>query len=169
MDLTTGDGEGLLQRVGESFGHDLGRIGGEALHDQDDELVAAEAGEHVIGVEEMADPFGEGTQQLIADVVPVAVVHQLEAVDVDQQQCNGAVAAPQRLRDPLSEMGTVECARQVVVARLVGESFVLAPLLDEIGHELGRAGDRHDVRVRPEGAVRREPPALRRLCDRLRG
>ena len=55
MDLTTGYGEGLLQRVGQPFGHDLGRIGGEALHDQDDELVAAEAGEHVIGVEEMAD------------------------------------------------------------------------------------------------------------------
>ena len=51
------------------------------------ELVAAEAGKHVAGaVQLLAQPGGHQPQQVVAGVVPEAVVDLLEPVEVQQQQ-----------------------------------------------------------------------------------
>ena len=97
VDLPTGDRERLRHGVRHALRHHLGRIGRQALHDQDGELVASETGENVVAVEQVANPLRERTQQLIPDVVAIAVVDELEAIDVDQQHRDGTVASAQRL------------------------------------------------------------------------
>ena len=87
------DRKGFAERMRETLGDDFGGVGRKPLHDQDGELVAAESRHQIVSLQEAGYPVREGTQELIADVVAATVVHQLEAVDVDQQQRDRAVAS----------------------------------------------------------------------------
>src|SRR5207245_8453238 len=53
------------------------------IGEQEEELVAADAGDHVVRVPVARQPAGDGLEQLVACGVPVAVVDLLEAVEVD--------------------------------------------------------------------------------------
>ena len=53
---------------------------------EDDELVAADPGDHVRRADGVADPQGHGPQHLIACRVTQGVVDLFEAVDIHQQQ-----------------------------------------------------------------------------------
>src|SRR6266540_4602545 len=53
--------------------------------EQDCELVAAEASERVGGPARRVEALRDGLQQLIARIVPEAVVHLLEPVEIDEQ------------------------------------------------------------------------------------
>ena len=70
---------------------------------QHDELVAAEAGDHVAGPQRAAEPLRDGGDELVAERVPEAVVHDLEVVEVDEQHRDrrgrrGPRARPTRAR-----------------------------------------------------------------------
>ena len=53
---------------------------------QQHELVAAQARERVVAVQQVAQALGDRAQQRVAGAVAERVVHQLEAVEVDAQQ-----------------------------------------------------------------------------------
>ena len=54
--------------------------------DQDDELVAAYAGEEIGGAELLLDAAGDGLQVEVADAVAVVVVDLFEMVEVDVEE-----------------------------------------------------------------------------------
>ena len=54
------------------------------------ELVAADAGEHVAVAEDAAQCLADAREQLVAGCVPERVVDLLEPVEVEQQQRSGA-------------------------------------------------------------------------------
>src|SRR3990170_5920684 len=84
--------------------HLLGRLG-----EDDGELVAAEAGGDVGGATVLAEGAPDDLQHVVAGEVAGGVVHRLEAVEVDEQQAEGA-AVPATAGDLLLE-GLVEVAR----------------------------------------------------------
>ena len=71
--------QGLLQPLDDGVG--VVRVAD--VLQQDDELVTAQPRQDVDVAQELADPAGEGHQQVVAGAVPQAVVHQFEAVDVE--------------------------------------------------------------------------------------
>nr|WP_244500248.1 hypothetical protein [Methyloceanibacter superfactus] len=114
-----GRGEGLVDALGEG-GTGLGARGGA----ENDELVAAEAREEVVGAEPGVEALGDGFDQLVARLVTQRVVDVLEAVDVDiggkrpLAVASGDVAI-EELLDPLDHVDAVRQARQSVVLGLV--------------------------------------------------
>ena len=74
----------IIDRRVDRLAQPLGDVDRLALH-HDDELVAAEAGEHVVVAQRRAQATGDRLQQLVADLVAEAVVDRLEVVEVDEQ------------------------------------------------------------------------------------
>ncbi len=116
----------------------------------DDELVATEPGEHVVVADDAAQAAGHRAQQLVADAVAEAVVHDLEVVEVDEQHGNRRwrravepFAQQRHQRRPVRKSGEL-----VVVGRerqLLGGSLLLGDVLD-VGDRQHRAvvlGERH--------------------------
>ena len=106
------------------------------------ELVAAEPCDRVARAQDVLEPPGDRRQERISRIVPEAVVHSLEAVDVDDQHAERP-ARPRRERDRLveavAEQGPVRHSREAVVVGLVGE-LLLEP------HAFGDvAGVHHDA------------------------
>ena len=122
--------ERLSQNGEDALGDELGtRSQGHALG-QDHELIAAEAG-HGVGVTKGGgEPGGHRLEELVAGGVAEGVVDPLEAVEVDEKQCDVEMApAPPRhgLGHPVNDQSTVRQAGQVIVQGLV------ADLVDEPG------------------------------------
>src|SRR4051794_17148158 len=67
-----------------SGGGDRVLLVGDVLANQD-ELVAAEARRQLVAAERLAQALGDGEQEAVAGVVAEAVVDDLEAVEVDEQ------------------------------------------------------------------------------------
>ena len=90
-DELAGDLDGSTHDVEDPVG------AGEHLHlarrvvDEDDELVAAEARGEVVGADGRADPVGDGREQPVAVGVAEEVVHDLEPVEVEDQDGGRAV------------------------------------------------------------------------------
>ena len=66
--------------------------------DQDEELVAALAGDQVAGPRHRPEPLGHLAQELVAGGVAEAVVHELEVVEVDEE--HGRARARSGARGP---------------------------------------------------------------------
>ena len=64
------------------------------LGQEHDELVAAEAGDGVVGAGGAAEPLGHRLQEQVADGVAEAVVDVLEAVEVEEEDGAVPVGAP---------------------------------------------------------------------------
>ena len=96
VDLAARDAERLRERGQDATGDLLGRPG-VAARQVGSELVAAEAREHVALAQRRLQPAAGLAQQRIARLVPVAVVDELEAVDVDEQHGARRRAAPRQL------------------------------------------------------------------------
>ena len=115
-----------VDRLAQSVG-DVDRL---ALHD-DDELVAAEPGEHIALAQRRPQPLGHDLQQLVADLVPEAVVDRLEVVEVDEQHRH------------LVDLGRRQpIVQQVHQVRAVGQS------------RSARRDGPHTAAARPHGAAR---------------
>ncbi len=85
--VTSSTVNGGHERVVDALGDRLGAVDVD-VEEEHGELVAAEAGEYVVDADEAAgDALGDVTQQVVAGVVPQAVVDLLEPVEVEQQQC----------------------------------------------------------------------------------
>ena len=117
--------------VGEVFAHD-------------DELVAAQAGDGVLPTDGRGEPLADFDEELVAGVVPEAVVHDLEAVEVDEQDREHRVTvaeAGERVMQAIDHQGAVRQPRQVVVQCHETESMGLRGAVDGEGDEVARAFD----------------------------
>ena len=90
------------------------------LLQEDGELVSPEARQHVARAQARLEAVGDGDEELVPDDVAQAVVHELEAVHVEQEEGEGVAAAADvgLVRgDPqaLHELGAVGEAREAVV------------------------------------------------------
>ena len=109
---------------------DLDR-GGDAFQpgQHDRELVAAHAGDDVAGPDAAAQPGRDRDEQVVADVVAVAVVHVLEPVEVEEQH-RDEVAGAAAAAHPFELLGEAAPVRQLgerVVRRLVRRAGPSAP------------------------------------------
>jgi hypothetical protein len=71
---------------------------------QDDKFVTRHSRQAVVGPEQCAEPAGDGHQELIADVVTVAVVHKLELIEIHEEN-------PERLFRPPTAL---DCVLQAI-------------------------------------------------------
>ena len=111
---------------------------GRRVAQQDDELLAAVPGRHVVLADGPDDRGADRPQDLVADVVAVRVVEDLEPVDVDHEDADG-VARPPAAGEKAAELVEVAAVR-------------------EAGQRIGR-GARLGVALR--GDPRRAPPTPR--------
>ena len=92
-------GDGRAQLLGRRA-----RRGGRAAEQQDDELLAAEPVDEVIGPQLLAQPVGDLAQDGVAGRVAAGVVDELEAVEVEQDHGDG-LAGQARLELDLRRCG----------------------------------------------------------------
>ena len=110
-------------RFGQPGHQAIGQVGGflrTAVGNGQHEFIAGQSRHHVAFAQFAAQAFGQLAQQRIAGRVALGVVHDLEAVDIDEQQRHGAVAsrgAQQHLLDLAVEQRTVRQAGQSVEER----------------------------------------------------
>ena len=92
--------------------------------EQDDELVAAEAGDEVIGPAGAPDPVRDLLQHLVATGMTVRVVDRLEVVEIAEQHGDAAPesrTAGEHLGDALLELAPVGQPGQGIVLRAMGK------------------------------------------------
>ena len=82
LQLREGEVIGPAQAVADAPGRAHRRLQAASTAQQDQELVAAESPEHIVGSHRAAQPAGRLDQQLVACGVAVGVVDLLEAVEV---------------------------------------------------------------------------------------
>ena len=105
---------------------------------QDREFVAAESGHDVGRTQHRAQAVGQRTQQLIPGFVAEAVVHNLEAIEVDEEHGHGGAQtprAPQSTFQQFLELRTVGQPGQRVVMGLMSEAVLELLAFDGDGGE----------------------------------
>ena len=156
MQLAAGDRERVAQRGEHALGDDAGlaRVGD--VLEQHGELVAAHARHGVAGADGRVEPARDGAQQLVPDGMPERVVHDLEAVEVEEEDRAAAAGPPpagpsQRLLEPVEEQRPVRQPGQRVVHRGVLEPLDRAPVVGGVA----------------DGALQRDhvQPRLRQVVD----
>jgi hypothetical protein len=111
------------------------------------ELVASEARDGVARAHEVAQALCRLHQQQVPDVVAEAVVYRLEAIEIEEEDRTGELAAldtGKRDLEPLEEHGAVRQAGQSIVGGLVRELELRLLALDGIAD---RATEQVAVRV----------------------
>ncbi len=138
----------------ERFGHDVEQAPGElaglieavetAL--QDDELVAAEPRQHVAAAETAREPAGGGLQQRIAGLVTEGIVDQLEPIEVEAEQRQGAAVLElqQGLTQAVTQQAAVRQTRQGIVRRQMVDAGLGPDLLRDVlvGGDVAAGRDR---------------------------
>ena len=128
------DHDGIAQGRPQLLGHAHGVVGA-ARHarQDDDELVATEAGEDGLVTQGGPQAVGHRRQQRVADAVPEAVVDGLEVVEVDEQQGHvpRCCLLQQRI-DAGDQLGAVGQAGEVVVGRRPLQPFRCPALLRDV-------------------------------------
>nr|BFE69456.1 hypothetical protein GCM10020092_027570 [Actinoplanes digitatis] len=122
------------ERLGDAVQH-LGRLPAAQAVQQQAELVAAEAGDHVALADGLAQPLGDHDQQGVPDGVAEPVVDRLEVVEVDERQAERLTRDDrvEGLAGLLLEQGPVGEVGQIVVAGSVGELGLVAVELYQVG------------------------------------
>jgi hypothetical protein len=87
-DLPTIDHEGLLELVAQALGNpdDVGRIGN--AFEQNREVITTEARRGVAGAQDVFQSAGDGLQKAVAGLVAEAVIDDLEAVDIEEDDAD---------------------------------------------------------------------------------
>ena len=137
----------LAQGGADVLGDPLGgfdRALGIDVGDEDEELVAAEPGDHIGRTDGFTEPIGDDAQELVSGRVAVAVVHKLEVVEVDEEDCDRAVAAlgpRDRVLEMLLEEQAVGQVGEGVVIGKVGEPCLRRDQLGGGAAAIGHVGD----------------------------
>ena len=139
-DLGPGDDERLLQCAEQLAADALGRRGRVVgqVAEQDEELVAALAGQDVGVTQDAAQPCRDAGQQPVAGGVPQAVVDLFEVVEVDEHEGRGAAGAPgagQRQVHLLLNEDPVGQPGQRVVVGQIGQLLLAAAALGDVAHD----------------------------------
>jgi hypothetical protein len=147
VELGAGGRDRAEERLADTARRHLGRAraglegAGEVRH-QDEELVAAVASHDIRSPRGRPEPLGHCHQQLVAGLVPEAVVHDLEVVEVHVQHRDGAALRPRgadRLVERRAELIAVREAGERVVVGAVAQLLLRAlPLGDVEDHPLGQ-------------------------------
>ena len=109
---------------------------------QHHELVAAEPRNRVLAANGRAESAAHGDEEFVARLVTEAVVHQLEAVEVDEQHRDRRVGVGQtgdRVLEPVLGQSPVGEPGQGVVQRQVPEAAGVLGAVDGERHEVARA------------------------------
>ena len=120
MQIGGADSDGAGQLGDDLAGEPVQGLFVTAAAPDDCEFVAAEATDDAIAADAGFQPAGDFAQQLVADRMAERVVDQLEAVEIDQQQGAGAIAADlaeQRFLQLLAQQQAVGNSGQRVEAR----------------------------------------------------
>ena len=140
VDLAARDRERLGQRGEHAPRHDLGARGA-AVGQVGGELVATEARQDVALAQGALQPPGGLAQQRVARLVAVAVVDELEAVDVDEEHGGGATATLRELALELAgELAAIDESRERIVLSGVRELGLGALALGHVGEDALEAG-----------------------------
>ena len=127
------------QQALRDLGGEIARGVGLQVLAENRELVAAESRDRVARPDQRLELARHLDQQLVARVVPEAVVDVLEAVEVEERHADvrlRARAARDRLAEPVDEQQPVRKARERVVHRLVGQPLLEGLALDRDRREL---------------------------------
>ncbi len=141
--LVPADDEGLRQQLVNAHRH-VGRIG-DARHigEQHGELVAPESRERVPGAQKLLQPVRDAHEQLVPGAVPEAVVHVLEAIQVEEQHGEKpilvAAVLAQREIQSVEEQSPVGQAREAVVHGVVQQLLLGAFARADVGERAGHA------------------------------
>ena len=177
-DLTLDPRGGIrAQHRQERLGHPPPLPRGETRQDHR-ELVAAQPGDDVRLAQAPLQQIGDPPQDRVADGVPVAVVDELEAVDVEHHEARRhriALGERDGRGQLLLERTAVEQPRQRVVVGQMLQLGLDPPLLADVAGDLRRADHasvgvpdrRADHRHVDQGAVLTQPLGL--ALDRLPG
>ena len=136
----------LADALADLDGHGAGRVAQE-----DRELLAAIAGRDVVFADGRDDRPGDRPQDLVADLVPVAIVEALELVDVDHQDADG-ILRPATAGEERAELVEVTPVREPgeCVGRGAGFGLAMRVHPGEGGRRLDRsAGQQAMGRIRP--------------------
>ena len=109
------------------------------------ELVAAQPGDRVARTDDALQPDRHGAQQAVAPFVPEGVVDRLEVVEVEEQDSDRLVGAPQlveRHLQAIHEEVPVGQPGQLVVRRLIAEQLAGDVLVGDVLHDAADADDR---------------------------
>ena len=90
IDLAALDRVGLRQALDQARGDLRHRLLGLDVGEQQQELVAADPGHHVLAARHRLQALADLLEHEVADRVAVGVVDRLEAVEVDEQQRQAA-------------------------------------------------------------------------------
>ena len=173
--LAAREHERLGEHRGDPLGHlDRGVLVGDVL-EQDPELVAAEAGDGVAGADRLREPRSRRGQQLVADLVAEAVVDELEAVEVEEQDRRQRAVARQPgqgVLEPVEEQRPVRQAGERVVQRAMADPVLGRLSFERVGQHVGQGLEKievagvvlaHAARLDPE-----HPERAGRSLDRSR-
>lgn len=120
--------------------------GGRAVGKNDQELVAAQARQHVVMTQRGGRPFADFGQELVADAVPERVVDVLEAIEIekhDRERSAAFLGGPYLVLQKLFRACAVGEPRQRIAPGLAQEFVAVLPLVNpdpvgngaEDGHE----------------------------------
>jgi hypothetical protein len=128
----------------------------------EDELVAAEAGGHLVAADGRAQALGDRQQEAVAGVVAEAVVDDLEAVEVDEQDGDAAAASAGPVERALQAVHQQQPAREAG-QRVAQELELVRPPRRDVGEARGEDEAAVDQRPAPRVGGR-----LRVAVDRMR-
>ena len=142
-ELMVGDAERFCERGLQSLGDGADVLGAGEVLGQHRELVAAQPRQRVAGSELRLQPLRDRDQEAVADHVAEAVVHQLEAVEVDEQHRVLVRRRTRALRDrPLQQLAEERAVREVrqrVVTSGLGQRVADQALLGDVRQGAGHA------------------------------
>ena len=121
----------VADRGQEALGGDVHVFDGAVLQDQA-ELVAGEAAEHVAAAQPRADAFGDVRDHGVRHVEAEGVVDPRQMIDADQHEGAGGAETLRlldRLRQGRDQVGTVELAGQGIMPRQLDELLVASVAL----------------------------------------
>ncbi len=146
-DLALADDEGLPETVEDLLGDDVGARLAVQVGQQHEELVAAQAGHGIAVAQHRAQSRRRGAQHRVPESVAVAVVDELEAVQVDEHEGGLPADAPgahDGLFDAVADQGHVGKIRKAVVRAHVLDAQLVALALRDV---LQDARDQNDGSV----------------------
>ncbi len=144
MDLVAADLHGTRQLLEDLVGHQARVLGTLEVRQDHHELVAALARDGVHLAHARHEAARDVLQDEVAGVVAQRVVHDLEAVEVEEEHRHVALLAPRghdRLVQAVLHEAAVGQARERIVVRHVVDGALGVQALGDVLHQRGEAGD----------------------------
>ena len=150
-ELALAEADRRTERLQHLARDDLRVLGLVDVGQQHGELVSAQAGERVAAAQGRRQARGDGAQQGVALGMAEGVVHQLEAVDIDEhhrQRPGAALRLGDREFEPVLEQHAVGQMGELVVVGLEGDDLLGALAFGDVARHAVQADDAAVVLLR---------------------